>query len=309
MRIKFCCALKRGGDHCSACPPLSGTTDLCGIWHFDRETDNGWWLLVLWSLTLLKASHKCKGMSFCAVLCASLAADLSGSLKLLASCTSPDQQLPAKLEAISCLSAYLKSGTARRTPEGACTDPKSPSLFPGLDWDTGLHPCLGICSYVPADVLPVTGNCVCASDNCMKLAEFGVGKRICHQELQSLKSSAVERAFYSCCVQKDFLVSKQKFIHPFTAVLGSQGAALSAGVSGSTAGASCALLLSPSQVLRDSLQGGSMDSSRRIFCTFPLWEVSLCLSWVGFHVQRAPVGMFLFLLNLVREFCLVRISL
>lgn len=53
--------------------------------------------------------------------------------------------------------------------------------------------------------------------------------RNCHQELQSPKSSAVEGAFYSHCVQKDFLVYKQKFIHPFTAVLGSQGAALSAG--------------------------------------------------------------------------------
>lgn len=140
-----------------------------------------------------------------AELCSSLAADLSGSLKLLASCTSPCQQLPPKLEAMFCLSACLKSGTAR-TPEDACTDLKSPSLFPSLDWGTGLHPCLGMWNYVPTDaVLPFIGNCVRASDNCTKMAEFGVEKR---QDLPSraAESSAVERAFYSCCVQKDFLL-------------------------------------------------------------------------------------------------------
>lgn len=76
-----------------------------------------------------------------------------------------------------CLSACLKSGTAR-TPEDACTDLKSPSLFPGLDWGTGLHPCLGMWNYVPTDaVLPFIGNCVRASDNCTKMAEFGVEKK------------------------------------------------------------------------------------------------------------------------------------
>lgn len=171
---------------------------------FDRETDNGWWMLLLWSLTLLKAFHKCKGCP--AVLCTSLAADLLGSLKLLASCSSPGQQLPPKLEAISCLSAYLKSGTARRTPEGASTDPRSPSLFLTLDWGTGLHPCVGICSYVPAGVvLPVIGNCVCASDNCTKLAEFGVGER------QDLPLRAAESQVFRSGDRILFLLRVERF--------------------------------------------------------------------------------------------------
>lgn len=199
------------------------------------------------------------------------------SLKLLASCTSPGQQLPPKLEAVLCLSARLKSGTAR-TPEDACTDPKSPRFFPGLDWGTGLHPCLGMWNYVPADVvLPFIGNCVCASDNCTKMAEFGVGKR------QDLPSRAAEPSAWrehfilAVCRKISFFMSRSWFILSLSSwglrvplsVLESVEAQLTA---------SCALLLSSSQMPRDSLQGGSTDSQMRISWTFPWWEVSLGLS-------------------------------
>lgn len=170
--------------------------------------DNEWCVLVHWSLTLPKASHKCKGLSCCAVH-KSGCTSVRLSLKLLASCTSPGQQLPPKLETISCLSACLKSGTDRRTPEGACRDPKSPSLFPGLDWGTGLYAWGCAVTFLPMLCFLSSGIVFVPQTTAPNWLSLEWQKdRICYQELQGPKSSQVERAFYSCCVHKDFLANE-----------------------------------------------------------------------------------------------------
>lgn len=99
--------------------------------------------------------------------------------------------------------------------------------------------------------------------------------RICHQELQSLQQWR-EHFILAVCRKISFFMSRSLFILSLSSwalrvqlsVLESVEAQLTA---------SCALLLSPSQMLRDSLQGGSTDSQMRISRTFPWWEVPLGL--------------------------------
>lgn len=268
------------------------------VWHhrpvwLSGILDNGWCLLVLWSLTLPKASHKHKGMSCCAVHKAGCRS-VRLSLKLLASWTSPSQQLPPKLETISHLSACLKCGMARRTPGGACTDPKSPRLFPGLVWGTGL------CAWACA-VLFLLMLCILSLGIVFVPQTTALNWLSLEWEKEDLPSGAAEfqwrRHFIlAVCRKISLFMSRSLFILSWLSWALRVQLSVQESVAAQLA-ARCAPLLSPSQML---------GTASKVFLLIPGWGFSalvpsgrcpLGLSEVGFCAQRATAGMLLFLLG------------
>lgn len=257
----LCTFEKRGQLQCIS---LSGTTDLpcfCHSWQ-RRGTEDGWWMLVLGSLTLLEASHKCKGMSYCAVhksWCRSvrLSLKLPGILYL--------SRTPAPTKVGSHLLSFCVS-QIRDSQEHSWRYLHRPQISQFLPWFGLRH----WAPPMPRDVQLCS--CWCAP---------------CHWELclclwtTALNWLSLEWEKDRICIKwrEHFVLAVYRKISLFMSrtlfnlSLSSWGLGVQLSVLESVAAqlaASCALLLSPSQMLRGSL---------KVALLVPGWGFSAVFSW------------------------------